>query len=342
MDASFTVIANVIGLRREDVVSATTQLLLHEQRMSPGGKAEAGGSKTAPRTPQRPSGRKRRDDSSPEEEGVRNATRIALASSFAACDTPARILPNPLLAHGTIPHLMFTRGRQLTGVTVPTGDAWGDTRAPETVKAEADQDLVSDTDDEDEEDDASATKYTGVKIEKDSGKYGVKILMKEGRKRKQQRLGAYTSIDEAAYAYAAAACVLRPRDKIPNTVNLTTHEKGLLCGCTKDDLQLLVEARKWWRWRSWRDALEGVSSKLKRGRKRGSARGVVKRQRVGDSNATGANEPDDPDNAESGGTTPVNNDKGDGTKTTDQGDKGGAPSEDQVGDDDLSASFGAE
>ncbi|CAI5537649.1 unnamed protein product [Closterium sp. Naga37s-1] len=246
------------------------------QLVSPGGKAEAGGSKTTPRTPQRPSGCKRRDDSSPEEVGVRNATRIALASSFAPYDMPpARILPNPLLAHGTIPHWMFTRGRQLMGVTVPAGEAWRDTRAHETVKAEMDQNLVSDTDDEDDEDGASATKYTGVKIEKDSCKYGVKILIKEDGKRKQQRLRAYTSIDEAAYAYAEAACMLRPRDKIPNTVNLTTAEKALLRGCTKDDLQLLVEARKWWRWRSWREALEGVSSKLRRGRKRRSARGGV-------------------------------------------------------------------
>ncbi|CAI7907216.1 unnamed protein product [Closterium sp. NIES-53] len=277
VDASFTVIANIIGLRREEVVSAATQLLLHEQRVSRGRNAEAGGSKTAPRTQQHLSGRKRWDDSSPEKEGVCNATRIALASSFAACNTPARILLNSLLAHRTIPHWMFTHGRQLMGVTVPAGEACEDTQALEMVKAEPDQDLVSDTDDEDEEDGASATKYTGVKIEKDYGKYGVKILMKEGGKRKKQRLGAYTLIDEAAYAYAAAACVLRPRDKIPNTVNLTTVEKALLCGCTKDDLQLLVEARRWWRWRSWREALEGVSSKLRCGRKQGSARVGEKR-----------------------------------------------------------------
>ncbi|CAI5526295.1 unnamed protein product [Closterium sp. Naga37s-1] len=308
LDASFTVIANFVGLRRDEVVSAATQLLMQGNPVGPGAKAEAGGPKNAPRTPQRPSGRKRRDDSSPEEDGVRNATRVALASSFAACDPTARLLQNPLLTGGTIPHWMFTRGRSLLGATVPAGaDAWGGMRGYETVKAEEEEDLVSNTEDEEDGDDTCATKYTGVKLEKASGKYGVKILIKEGGKRKQQRLGAYTSEEEAAFAYAAGAFVLRPRDKIPNTVSLSVAEKAMLRGCIKEDLQLLVEARRWWRWRSWREARESVSTKLKRGRKRGVATGTSKRQRVVDSNNTAANEPDDPDNAESGGTAPVHN-----------------------------------
>ncbi|CAI5482246.1 unnamed protein product [Closterium sp. Yama58-4] len=267
LDASVMVMANFVGLRRDEVVvSAATQLLLHGSRVGPGGKAEAGGTKNAPRTPQRPSGSMRRDDSSHEEDGVRNATRVALDSSFAACDPPARMLQNPLLMHGTIPHWMFTRGRQLLGVTVPAAEAWGDTRGHEAVKADQEEDLVSDTEDEDDDEDTCATKCTGVKMEKASSKFDVKILIKKKGKRKQQRLGAYTSIDEAAYAYAAGACVLRPREKIPNTVTLTAAEKALLRGCTKEDLQILVEARKWWRWRSWRNALESVSSNPKRGR----------------------------------------------------------------------------
>ncbi|CAI5518972.1 unnamed protein product [Closterium sp. Naga37s-1] len=316
LDASFTVIASFVGLRRDEVVSAATQLLMQGNPVRPGAKSEAGGTKNAPHTPQRPSGRKRRDDSSPEEDGVRNATRVALASSFAACDPTARLLHNPLLSGGTIPHWMFTRGRPLLGVTVPAGaDAWGDTRGQETVKAEEEEDLVSDTEDEADGDDTCATKYTGVKLEKASGKFGVKILIKEGGKRKQQRLGAYTSEEEAAFAYAAGAFVLRPRDKIPNTVSLSAAEKAMLRGCTKEDLQLLVEARRWWRWRSWREAREGVNWKLKRGRKRVVATGTSKRQRVVDSNNTAANEQDNPDNAESGGTAPVNNGSGgyDGT-----------------------------
>ncbi|CAI5954785.1 unnamed protein product [Closterium sp. NIES-65] len=269
LDASFTVIANFVGLRREEVVSAATQLLMQGNPGRSGAKAEACGTKNAPHTPQRPSGRKRRVDSSPEEDVVHNATRVALASSFAACDPTARLLQNPLLSGGTIPHWMFTRGRPLLGVTVPAGaDAWGDTSGHETVKAEEEEDLVSDTEDEEDGDDTCATKYTGVKLEKASSKFGVKILIKEGGKRRQQRLGAYTSEEEAAYAYAAGAFVLRPQDKIPNTVSLSAAEKAMLRGCTKEDLQLLVEARKWWRWRSWREAREGVNWKVKRGRKR--------------------------------------------------------------------------
>ncbi|CAI6012922.1 unnamed protein product [Closterium sp. NIES-65] len=297
LDASFTVIASFVGLRREEVVSAATQLLMQGNPVRSGTKAEAGGTKNAPHTPQRPSGRKRRDDSSPEEDVVRNATRVALAFSFAACDPTARLLQNPLLSGGTIPHWMFTRGRPLLGVTVPAGaDAWGDTSGHETMKAEEEEDLVSDTEDEEDGDDTCATKYTGVKLEKASGKFGVKIRIKEGGKRKQQRLGPYTSEEEAAFAYAAGAFVLRRRDKIPSTVSLSAAEKAMLRGCTKEDLQLLVEARRWWRWRSWREAREGVNWKVKRGRKRVVATHTSKRQRVVDSNNKAANEPDDPDN----------------------------------------------
>ncbi|CAI6005083.1 unnamed protein product [Closterium sp. NIES-64] len=171
-------------------------------------------------------------------------------------------------------------GGPLLGVTVLAGaDAWGDTSGHETVKAEEEEDLVQ---------------------------FGVKILIKEGGKRKQHRLGAYTSEEDAAFAYAAGAFVLRPRDKIPNTASLSAAEKAMLRGCTKEDLQLLVEAQRWW-WRSWREAREGVNWKLKRGRKRVVATRTSKRQRVVDSNNKAANEPDDPDNAESGGTAPVHN-----------------------------------
>ncbi|CAI5995996.1 unnamed protein product [Closterium sp. NIES-65] len=247
LDASFTVIASFVGLRHEEVVSAATQLLMQGNPVRSGAKAEAGGTKNAPHTPQRPSGRKRRDDSSPEEDVVRNATRVALASLFAACDPTARLLQNPLLSGGTIPHWMFTRGRPLLGVTVPAGaDAWGDTSGHETVKAEEEEDLMSDTEDEEDGDDTCATKYTGVKLEKASGKFGVKILIKEGGKRRQQRLGAYTSEEEAAFAYAAGAFVLRPRDKIPNTASLSAAEKAMLRGCTKEDLQLLRKRGETW------------------------------------------------------------------------------------------------
>ncbi|CAI5459003.1 unnamed protein product [Closterium sp. Yama58-4] len=234
LNASFTMIANFVGLRRDEIVSAATQLLLQGGLAGTGTNAEAGGNKTAPRTPQRPSARKRRDDS----------TGVALA-------------------YATAPG-------QLLGTGVGAGDdAWGDTLGQETVKGEEEEDLVSDSDDDGEDEDTCATTYTGVKLDKRTGKFGVKILIKERGKRKQQRLGAYTTEEEAAFAYATGAFVLRPRDRISNTVTLSAAEKAMLRGCTKEDLQILVEARKWWRWRSWREALESVSSRLKRGRKRG-------------------------------------------------------------------------
>ncbi|CAI5474970.1 unnamed protein product [Closterium sp. Yama58-4] len=318
LNACFTVIANFVGLRRDEVVSAATQLLLQGGLAGTGTNAEAGGNKTAPRTPQRPSARKRRDDSSPEEDGVRNGTRVALASAFAACEPTSRLLPNSLLSHGAIPHWMFTRGRQLLGTGVPAGDdAWGDTLGQETVKGEEEEDLVSDSDDDGEDEDTCATTYTGVKLDKRTGKFGVKILIKERGKRKQQRLGAYTSEEEAAFAYAAGAFVLRPRDRISNTVTLLAAEKAMLRGCTKEDLQIVVEARKWWRWRSWREALESVSSRLKRGRKRGGDTGTSKRRRVVD------NELAAPENAESGGTAPLSNGHGGGAKEYDQEERQG-------------------
>ncbi|CAI5991764.1 unnamed protein product, partial [Closterium sp. NIES-64] len=165
LDASFTVLANFVGLRRDEVVTAATQLLLHGGHAGTGVKAEAGGTKNAPRTPQRPSAHKGRDDSSPEEDGVRNATRVVLASTFAA-----------------------------SGAGV-----WGDTRGKETVKAEEEEDLVSDIDDEEDDDEACASKYTALHTE-----------------------------EEGAFAYAAGAFVLRPRDKIPNTVSLSAAEKAML------------------------------------------------------------------------------------------------------------------
>ncbi|CAI6002864.1 unnamed protein product [Closterium sp. NIES-65] len=319
LDASFTVIANFVGLSRDEVVSAATQLLLHGGVAGNGTKTEAGGNKHAPRTPQRPSARKRRDDSSPEEDGVRNLTQVALASTFAACAPTPSLLQNPLISNGAIPPWMLTRPRLLSGTGVPAGpDVWGDRLGQETAKADEEEDLVSDSDDEDGGEDTCATRYTGVKLDPNTGKYGVKILFKERGKRKQQRLGGYTTEEEAAFAYAAGAFVLRPSERIPNTVSLSAAEKATLRGCTKEDLQTLVEARKWWRWRSWREALESVGQRLKRVRKRGGATGASKRRRVVDHDHTATNDPAATDNAESGGTAPVTNEQGGGARDNDQ------------------------
>ncbi|CAI6008270.1 unnamed protein product [Closterium sp. NIES-65] len=319
LDASFTVIANFVGLSRDEVVSAATQLLLHGGVAGNGTKTEAGGNKHAPRTPQRPSARKRRDDSSPEEDGVRNLTQVALASTFAACAPTPSLLQNPLISNGAIPPWMLTRPRLLSGTGVPAGpDVWGDRLGQETAKADEEEDLVSDSDDEDGGEDTCATRYTGVKLDPNTGKYCVKILFKERGKRKQQRLGGYTTEEEAAFAYAAGAFVLRPSERIPNTVSLSAAEKATLRGCTKEDLQTLVEARKWWRWRSWREALESVGQRLKRVRKRGGATGASKRRRVVDHDHTATNDPAATDNAESGGTAPVTNEQGGGARDNDQ------------------------
>ncbi|CAI5529962.1 unnamed protein product [Closterium sp. Naga37s-1] len=69
------------------------------------------------------------------------------------------------------------------------------------------------------------------------------------------RLGAYTVEDDAAYAYAAAAYVIRRKDYIPHTKELSETEKSFLIGCVRDDVRHLVKARMWWRWRQWRAAM---------------------------------------------------------------------------------------
>ncbi|CAI5487090.1 unnamed protein product [Closterium sp. Naga37s-1] len=69
------------------------------------------------------------------------------------------------------------------------------------------------------------------------------------------RLGAYTVEDDAAYAYAAASYVIRRKDHIPHTNELSDVEKAFLLGCVRDDVRHLVKARMWWRWRQWRTAM---------------------------------------------------------------------------------------
>ncbi|CAI5476402.1 unnamed protein product [Closterium sp. Yama58-4] len=75
------------------------------------------------------------------------------------------------------------------------------------------------------------------------------------RVRQQIRLGAYTVELDAAYAYAAAAFVIRHNDHIQHMKELTDEEKASLMGCVRGDVRHLVKARMWWRWRQWRTAL---------------------------------------------------------------------------------------
>ncbi|CAI5987296.1 unnamed protein product [Closterium sp. NIES-65] len=71
----------------------------------------------------------------------------------------------------------------------------------------------------------------------------------------QIRLGAYNVELDAAYAYAATAFVIRRKDHIPHTKELSDAEKASLDGCVRDDVRHLVKARMWWRWRQWRTAM---------------------------------------------------------------------------------------
>ncbi|CAI5529328.1 unnamed protein product [Closterium sp. Naga37s-1] len=102
---------------------------------------------------------------------------------------------------------------------------------------------------------ASTSGWTGVMFNTESGNYYVCIITKG---KQQTRLGSYDDKDEAAYAYAAGAVVLRPNQQINSTVELTAEEREALAGCTKDHLKLLVRHRRWNRWREWRAALEGL------------------------------------------------------------------------------------
>ncbi|CAI5973307.1 unnamed protein product [Closterium sp. NIES-64] len=112
------------------------------------------------------------------------------------------------------------------------------------------------------------TKYTGVYVEADTGKYGVKIVAKDKEGKKiTKRVGAYTTIEEAAYCYAAAAHVLRPGKGTRNSVALTPTDKAALKGCTPEILKVMVDARMWWRWRVWRETYEGLMLKAARTKK---------------------------------------------------------------------------
>ncbi|CAI5990411.1 unnamed protein product [Closterium sp. NIES-64] len=112
------------------------------------------------------------------------------------------------------------------------------------------------------------TKYTGVYVEADTGKYGVKIVAKDKEGKKiTKRVGAYTMIEEAAYCYAAAAHVLRPGKGTRNSVALTPADKAALKGCTPEILKVMVDARMWWRWRVWRETYKGLTLKAARTKK---------------------------------------------------------------------------
>ncbi|CAI5976336.1 unnamed protein product [Closterium sp. NIES-64] len=89
---------------------------------------------------------------------------------------------------------------------------------------------------------ASTSGWTGVMFNTETGNYYVRIITKG---KQQTRLGSYDDKDEAAYAYAAGAVVLRPNQQINSSIELTAEEREALAGCTKDHLKLLVRHRRW-------------------------------------------------------------------------------------------------
>ncbi|CAI5973394.1 unnamed protein product [Closterium sp. NIES-64] len=95
----------------------------------------------------------------------------------------------------------------------------------------------------------------GVMWNAEKQRYYVRII---SARRQQVRLGSYEDKDEASYAYAAAAVVLRPNSRISCTVELSDADRQALAGCTEEILRLLVKYRRWNRWREWRAAMAGL------------------------------------------------------------------------------------
>ncbi|CAI7812950.1 unnamed protein product [Closterium sp. NIES-54] len=103
----------------------------------------------------------------------------------------------------------------------------------------------------------ASSRWTGVSWCPRGRKWGVKMVCGPGT-RQQIRLGVYNVEDDAAYAYAAAAYVIRRKDHIPHMKVLTYTEMAALDGCVRSDVRHLVKARLWWRWRQWRTAMAEV------------------------------------------------------------------------------------
>ncbi|CAI5970464.1 unnamed protein product [Closterium sp. NIES-64] len=98
---------------------------------------------------------------------------------------------------------------------------------------------------------------TGVMWNVAKQRYYVRII---SARRQQVRLGSYEDKDEASYAYAAGAVVLRPNSRISCTVELSDGDKQALAGCTEEILRLLVKYWHWNRWREWRAAMAGLDN----------------------------------------------------------------------------------
>ncbi|CAI5531798.1 unnamed protein product [Closterium sp. Naga37s-1] len=75
------------------------------------------------------------------------------------------------------------------------------------------------------------------------------------------RLGAYQREEDAAYAYAAGAFVIRRKDTFFKVMELNAGEMAALEGCIEDDVRHLVHKRQWYRWREWRKAMDDIGVK---------------------------------------------------------------------------------
>ncbi|CAI7740553.1 unnamed protein product [Closterium sp. NIES-53] len=97
----------------------------------------------------------------------------------------------------------------------------------------------------------ASSRWTGVSWCPRGRKWGGKMVCGPGTGQ-QIRLGAYNVEDDAAYAYTAAAYVIRRKDHIP-------HMKMVaLDGCVRSDVRHLVKARLWWRWHQRRTKMAEV------------------------------------------------------------------------------------
>ncbi|CAI5960319.1 unnamed protein product [Closterium sp. NIES-65] len=278
MIARFAAIGSVLGMSREQLISAGENML-QQTGVAEQGSRGTDGRKHGPHTPMRPSGYTKQVNDSPDEDMMGSNTRVSLDSKFATAVGAYPCFPAPLPIPGTVPHWLLSR-QQAAAVSLvqPSYPVYGMAQSgavahPGFVAVPKQETLAGGEDSEEDgegenEPGTKPTKYTGVYVEADTGKYGVKIVAKDKEGKKiTKRVGAYTMIEEAAYCYAAAAHVLRPGKGTRNSVALTPADKAALKGCTPEILKVMVDARMWWRWRVWRETYKGLTLKAARTKK---------------------------------------------------------------------------
>ncbi|CAI5476819.1 unnamed protein product [Closterium sp. Yama58-4] len=250
MTAGFAAIGSVIGMSREQLISAGKNML---QQTAVGAQGSRGddGRNHGPNTPLRPSAYTKQLNDSPDEDMMGSNTRVSLDSKFAAAVGACPCFPAHLPIPGT------------SGAGAPPGFI----AVPKQETLAGGEDSDEDGEGENEPG-TKPTKYTGVYVEADTGKYGVKVIAKDKEgKKTTKRVGAYTTTEEAAYCYAAAAHVLRPGKGTRNSVALSAADKAAQKGCTPEILKFMVDARMWWRWRVWRETYKGLMRKAAKAKK---------------------------------------------------------------------------